>query len=205
VTAVESQKSTDTRSAILQAALEILSVDGHTALTVRRVAARAGCSTIGVYTWFGGKDGLIDAILVDGFESFAIALRSAKPTRVALGGLVAQGRAYRRWALENPMYYRVMFMQAVPGHVPNAEALTAGTISYEILRAEVLRSQERLWIEESDTDAVAMTIWGMVHGLVSIELAHADPHSTRGEDLLHQRSFDLGISLLVKSLAVKQS
>ena len=44
------------------------------ALTVRNVAAAAGCSTTGVYTYFGGKDGLVDAIFVDGFEKFDAAL-----------------------------------------------------------------------------------------------------------------------------------
>ena len=33
---------------------------------MRAVAKGAGCSTTGVYTWFGGKQGLVEAIFVDG-------------------------------------------------------------------------------------------------------------------------------------------
>ena len=58
----------DTRAQILAAALAILGEEDQHALTVRRVAARAGCSTIGVYTWFGSKDGLVDAILAEGLS-----------------------------------------------------------------------------------------------------------------------------------------
>ena len=83
----------DPRSAILEAALEILKAQGHEALTVRKVAERAGCSTIGVYTWFGGKDGLVDAILIDGFRAFAGALMKARRVSGPLGGLVAQAQA----------------------------------------------------------------------------------------------------------------
>jgi AcrR family transcriptional regulator len=83
----------DTRARILDAALRLLADEGHAALTVRRVATEAGCSTIGVYTWFGGKDGLIDALWTEGFASFAAALRRAKPLHAPLGRAQAQAVA----------------------------------------------------------------------------------------------------------------
>jgi AcrR family transcriptional regulator len=187
-------------SAILDAALEILKTDGHAALTVRKVAERAGCSTIGVYTWFGGKDGLVDAILIDGYGGFAAALRKARRVAGPLGGLVAQARAYRVWATKHPTSYRVMFMQAVPGHVPGADAAAAGMVAYQTLLAEVIREQEAGVISESDADGVALTVWGLVHGLVSIELAHADRNLPSGKASLHKRSYDLALRIMVQGL-----
>jgi AcrR family transcriptional regulator len=189
------------RDVILAAALEILRKDGHAALTVRRVAERAGCSTIGVYTWFGGKDGLVDAILVDGYRSFALALRRSKPIPGPLGGLVGQARAYRTWAMKHPTSYRVMFMQAVPGHSPGVEAAAEGLVAYETLLREVQREQLSGSIAESDADGVALTVWGLVHGLVSIELASAEPPVTNRGRNLHRRSYDLALRLMVRGLS----
>lgn len=189
-----------TRTAILAAALEIVRDEGHHALTVRHVAAQAGCSTIGVYTWFGGKDGLVDAILLDGFERFARALRAARPTRSPLGILAGQARAYRRWALAHPTSYQVMFMQAVPGHVPSDEAAAAGSIAFGLLRDAVVAAQGKGLINGTDTDAVAMAVWGLVHGLVSIEIAGAAPHEVSRHRSLHDRSFDRALSALERGL-----
>jgi AcrR family transcriptional regulator len=186
-----STESSQRREEILAAALEILANHGHEALTIRRVATAANCSTIGVYTWFGGKDGLVDAILIDGFRSFCQALRKAKRGRGPLGLLMGQGRAYRAWALAHPTSYRVMFMNVVPGHTPSDEAIIAGSESFTILRDEVAACHQRGEVASNDLDAVAMTVWGIVHGLVSIEISRAQPEHLAAQNSLHDRAFDL--------------
>jgi AcrR family transcriptional regulator len=194
--------STNPRNEILAAALDILRANGHVALTVRKVADRAGCSTIGVYTWFGGKDGLVDAILVDGFNDFAKALRAGRSKRGPLGRLIGQAGAYRAWALAHPTHYQVMFQQAVPGHVPTAEAGAAGFSAYNVLFDEVKAAQQRGEIVQTDAASVAMTLWGMVHGLVSIEINQADPHATvKSDTAFHQRAFDAAIETVRRGLA----
>ena len=198
-----SDTRTDTRTDILAAALAILQEEGHSSLTVRRVAARAGCSTIGVYTWFGGKDGLVDAILLDGFQRFADALAQARPRKSPLGTLLGQAVAYRRWALDNRTSYEVMFMGAVPGHVPSDQIQVVGLIAYELLRKEVVAARERGVIHEDDADVVAMAMWGLVHGLVSLEIASAEPKGLAARKSFHQRSFDVALAALEQGLLAK--
>ena len=193
----------DTRAEILAAALAILDEEGHSSLTVRRVAARAGCSTIGVYTWFGGKDGLVDAILLDGFRRFADALARARPRKSPLGTLLGQAVAYRRWALENRTSYEVMFMGAVPGHVASDEIQVVGLLAYDLLRGEVVGAQSRNLIDERDADAVAMAMWGLVHGLVSLEIASAEPKGLATRKLFHLRSFEVALTALEQGLLAK--
>ena len=195
-----STESSQRREEILAAALEILAKHGHEALTVRRVATAANCSTIGVYTWFGGKDGLVDAILIDGFTSFCQALRKAKRGQGPLGLLLGQGRAYRAWALAHPTSYRVMFMNVVPGHTPSDVAVVAGTESFTILRNEVMACHDRGEIASNDFDAVAMTVWGMVHGLVSIEITSSQPAELAAQNSLHDRSFHLALQACGRGL-----
>ena len=56
------------RRTLLDAASRLLVAEGPQALTMRRVAAAVGCSTTVLYTAFGSKDGLADALFLEGFQ-----------------------------------------------------------------------------------------------------------------------------------------
>lgn len=195
----------DARADILAAALTVMQEEGHVSLTIRHVAARAGCSTIGVYTWFGGKDGLVDAILLDGFQRFADALARARPRKSPLGTLLGQASAYRRWALDNRTSYEVMFMGAVPGHVAAEEVQAVGLLAFELLRNEVIAARASGVIREDDADTVAMAMWGLVHGLVSLEIASAEPKGLAARKSFHRRSFDVALAALERGLLAEGS
>src|SRR5207248_521667 len=66
--------------AILGAASRILSEEGAGALTVRRIASEAGCSTMGLYSRFGGKDGVVDELYVEGFRELCESMSSIEKT-----------------------------------------------------------------------------------------------------------------------------
>src|SRR4051794_24641041 len=60
--------------ALLDAASRLLSTEGPGALTVRRIATEAGCSTMGVYSRFGGKDGVVEELYKEGVERLFAAM-----------------------------------------------------------------------------------------------------------------------------------
>lgn len=153
------ERSTPER--VLDSAIELLRTQGAAALTVRNVAEGAGCSTTGVYTHFGGKDGLIDAIFVEGFESFDVALDRAGDDLVSLCA------AYRQWALTHPTHYQVMFAAAVPGFRPSEDALERAGKSYDRLAARV---ENRSELAGSEARAAAFHLWATAHGYVMLEL-----------------------------------
>ena len=57
----------DNRQRILDAAHAVFAESGLAGLSVRAIAARAGLSTIGVYSHFKGKCGILLALYADGF------------------------------------------------------------------------------------------------------------------------------------------
>src|ERR671937_275766 len=110
------------RTDLLAAALRVLRDEGPSALRVRRVAAEAGCSTMGVYTWFGGKEGLVEAMWVDGFRRLQSALLDASAGGQPLRRLAHLGVVYRDWALAHSTEYELMFGRAVPEFEPSLGA-----------------------------------------------------------------------------------
>ena len=179
----------DQRRLILDAALTVLARDGESAFTVRNIAAEAGCSTTGVYTWFGGKAGLVDAIFVEGFESFDAALAPA----YGAGDLLASGRAYRQWALANRTHFLVMFGRAVPDVRPGDAALARGYESFERLVAHVQRVRPDL--TEAEAFDWAYHVNATVHGYVLTELTEMSTAPDRTGEL-----YELGLRRLVSPL-----
>ncbi len=169
------QRTNDQRTAILRAAIGIVQSGGAGALTVRNVATAAGCSTTGVYTYFGGKDGLVDAIFVDGFERFDAALAAAAERLGPMDELFATGEAYRAWALANPTQYQVMFTRAVPDFLATDAALTRASLSFDAHVARVARAIDSGDLAENDAVEVAMHVWATVHGYVMLELMQMQP------------------------------
>src|SRR5918992_1125699 len=125
------------RRALLDAASGLLLEEGPGALTMRRVAGAVGCSTTVLYTMFGGKEGLADALYREGFERLRRRLEAAGGDPDPLARLRALGLAYRDSALAEPGYYGVIFQQAIPGFGPSPESLAVAGASLEVLTRAV--------------------------------------------------------------------
>ena len=188
--AVDAEPS-EQREAILAAALMLLRRDGEAGLRVRTVAAAAGCSTTGVYTWFGGKHGLIEALYVEGFGRFKAVLRSEPPGPSPLAHVRALAMRYREWAVTDPTHYEVMFGSLVTGFVPSDEASTFALTTFEILVDAVRAAIDSGEIREGDAVQLAFHLWASIHGYVELELAGQTAISPLPSDELYERGLDL--------------
>lgn len=163
------------RRAILDAAGRLLAEYGPQALTVRRVAAEVGCSTTVLYTMFGGKGGLADALYREGFERLTRRLEEAEKAHDATGDPVARAAAlaiaYRESALADRNYYDVMFGRAIPGYEPSQESLAVADASLGMLAKAVREAMDAGVLVDGDAGAVAEVLWAAAHGVVSLELA----------------------------------
>lgn len=74
----------DLRAATLEAAARLLAAEGPSGLSIRRIAV-AGCSTISVYHYFDGKQGLLDALYVEGFKRLSEAQGEREPADESRG------------------------------------------------------------------------------------------------------------------------
>ncbi len=161
---------------LLDAALTVLRRDGAPALTVRHIAEQAGCSTTGIYTHFGGKQGLVEAIFLEGFDSFDDAVLP----HYAAGDLLAAGRAYRQWAMANPTHYLIMFGRAVPDFTASDPAMERATRSFEALIEAVANHGA------ADPAAAAFHLYATVHGYVMLELVDMGPVEADQRDGLYE-------------------
>jgi AcrR family transcriptional regulator len=161
--------SADVERELLTAAEAVLVREGPGGLTVRAVATEAGIAPMGVYNRLGGKDGLVDALLIRGFDRLRAACdATAGPDATAR--FYDCGRRYREFALANPHFYAIMFEDAIPHMFDNPEVAEHAEAAFNALVRVVEVSAAAGVIAAPDPVEVAQQIWSTVHGAVALEL-----------------------------------
>src|SRR5690349_22888708 len=87
--------STTTRESLLEAALRLLEERGPGALRVRDLAEAVDKSTMGVYTHFGSKQGLLEQLYLHGFSRLEERLKTVPSDGQGRQELLAFALAYR--------------------------------------------------------------------------------------------------------------
>jgi|SRR5215216_5199865 AcrR family transcriptional regulator len=191
-------RTDDTRAALLAAAHDLLATEGPSALTVRRIATTAGMSTMNVYSRFGGKDGVLDELFIDGFRRLGAEVDVEPSADDPLEDLRHCGQAYRRFARRNPTYYSLMFDRAVPDFVPSDRAEQAALDALSRVVERVQRAMDAGLIEPGDPFPVAAALWACGHGLASLE-ARTKPET--GEHFDWEQIGHIATDALVRGLS----
>jgi AcrR family transcriptional regulator len=156
------------RETLLDAAMHLLEQRGPGALRIRDVAHAAEQSTMGVYTHFGSKQGLLEQLYLHGFQRLEDRLNGVGSDGDGRHELLTFALAYRAFAIDNEALYGLMFERATPDFVPSDASRLAGLSTFEMLATRVGDWRPDL----TDPAADAHLLWATMHGLVTIELMH---------------------------------
>lgn len=154
-------------SRLVEAALRVLAEHGAGELSVRRVADEAGSSTMGVYSRFGGRAGLLEALYQRGFHLLTEALNAVPVTDDPVHDLRELTYAYREFALAGAQRYLFMFSRPLPDFEPD------GGLRAEVLQtafAAVIDAVRRSGVQGPGATRAAYCLWCVMHGLVGLEL-----------------------------------
>lgn len=91
---------------------------GAAGLSLRAVARELGLASSAVYRYFPSRDALLTALIVDAFD--AVGARAEEAVAAAPGRFDARwaalAAAVRRWALDHPHDYALVYGSPVPGY-----------------------------------------------------------------------------------------
>ena len=158
------------RGEILAAARDLLAESGSVeAVSVRSVAARVGVTTPSIYLHFKDKEDLIDAVCATSFADLAKAMEEAGAgATTPLDRLLALGRAYVRFALEQPEQYRVAMM-ACGGHPMTVDAVLTENCFQQLLSAVQDAVEAGIFSPCTEgTLGLALQLWSAAHGVASL-------------------------------------
>jgi AcrR family transcriptional regulator len=157
----------EVRKKILDAARDLFMTEGYERVTMRKIAEAIEYSPTAIYLHFEDKDDLVLALCREDFGRLLQAMSSQAPPADPVEWIRQLGRAYARFARENPNHYRFMFMTPLkPEHKP--EPTDPGHLSFGVLRTAVSKAIECGAFRPGDVDAIAQVLWSSVHGAVAL-------------------------------------
>ncbi len=192
------------RQDLLDVAEELLLEKGDADdVSVREIARRVGCSPPAIYMHFAGKDDLFMETCSRRWDEFNTRVMVALADEDTIAGrLEALGRAYLRYGVENPSHYRVLF-NSRPISPEKAEDLgddLIGNESLEVLIGTVAAGMDTGELRRGDPHAVAIALWGLVHGVVM--LVHSaqqfEPYRHNIPD--HEVLFDAAMDVAMRGM-----
>ena len=183
-------------STLLKAASDLLATEGPSALTVRRIATAAGVSTMNVYSRFGGKDGVVEHLFVEGFSRLGEAMNAGQASGDSIADIRVCGLAYRRFAIEHQTLYSVMFDRVVPDFQPSLEAQVLAGSTLQLLATRLQRAMAAGTLRPADPLRTAALVWATCHGVVSLELKAVGPTA-----IDWQAVYDDAMGMIIRGLS----
>ena len=168
-------------------------------LSLRAVARELGVVSSAVYRYFGSRDELLTALIIDGYDSMGAAAEQAEASvarRDLVGRWSATGHAVRAWSRQRPAEYALLYGTPVPGYAAPQDTIdsaqrvfvvAAGVVRDGVARGVVATPADRLpKAVRADFERVAgfsgldglpvqvvgrlMTAWATLFGTLSFEL-----------------------------------
>lgn len=172
------------RAAVLEAAGNIVEVDGIDGLTIRAVAQAVGYSPGALYEYFDSKEAILKALYFGGADGLGAhcerAVTSLPPESSAIDAIAALGHAYRAYALKHPDLYRLVFggFKTPPQSPPVECEEEDDSGGFGTLAEVASQGIAAGLLIDLPPAVIACTAWSAVHGFVSLELTG---HITGGD------------------------
>jgi AcrR family transcriptional regulator len=149
---------------VLQVSVQLLGEEGLGGLSMREVARRAGISHQAPYHYFRDRAAILAELVERGFTMLAERMEAASEHGTPLERLEGAGRAYVNLALEQPVYFRLMFRPELTDHGRFPSTTEAGARAFNVLEALVEKHADAE-LPAAQRHALVSMHWALVHGL----------------------------------------
>lgn len=167
----------DLKTAILDAAEEVMTKKSLDAVSMRELARKAGVSPGAPYHHFVDRSGLIGALCQRGFLRLHEALSRGRDHN-GIKGMIS---AYLKYAQQSPALYQLMFSaDATEGNL--AEVLTPFASPVFALLEEQIEQVKNLEPNNQD-NLTPVSVWCFMHGLASLSIASPLQNKMRKKSL----------------------
>ncbi|PXW70403.1 TetR family transcriptional regulator [Loktanella sp. PT4BL] len=189
------------REALIDGCLTLIEKRGPTGFTLSEAAREAGVTPAAVYRHFEGREDLIAAAALQGYEMFGDLMEYAygdgQPS--ALKAFEATGRAYLAFARKYPGHYIAMFESGISTN-RSSELHAVAARAMGVLEKAAEQLSEHIPAEKRPPPQMfSAHIWALSHGVVEL-FARASPGTKSPfppEDLL-----ETGIGIYLRGLGL---
>jgi AcrR family transcriptional regulator len=183
----------------LAAAERLVQNGGPDAVSIRAVASTVGTTTRAVYSLYGSKQGLMDALAVHAFDLLRDGVSQLPTTQAPVDDLVKAGLIFRRFAVEHPSLFRIAFGSTSDSPIRARPAVrNAASVALDALKTKIARLADAHLIDSDRIDEVTLHFDAVCEGLAAIEL-----RGTFASDTAELLWTD-GLSAMLRGLASRE-
>ncbi len=155
----------DLRSQLIEATRILVEEKGPDHFSVSEACRRAGVSSAAPYKHFKDKGEMLRAVALEGMKRQRVDLvrELEKYPAGSLDRIVAMGRVYVRFAVDEPGVFRLMFGLS-EGHAEHSALVETGNNTFAVVQQEVARYRGSEAVAPEDAHK-AFLLWSFVHGL----------------------------------------
>ena len=183
----------DLRAQLIEATRVLVEEKGPDHFSVSEACRRAGVSSAAPYKHFKDKEEMLHAVAVEGMQrqrSDLIAELEKYPART-LDRVIAMGRVYVRFAVEEPGVFRLMFGLS-ENHGAHDHLIETGNNTFTVVQQEVAgyRGSEEVAGEDMHK---AFLLWSFVHGLAFLTI----------DGKLAEKKLDVDLEQVLREVALR--
>jgi AcrR family transcriptional regulator len=169
----------DLKNALIEAGADILSREGVSALSLRKVAQKAGVSHAAPYAHFADKQALIAAISTAGYQKLyeQIAHAADRYRSEPLRRFVEASWAYVQFALDEPDQFKVTLSGMIEKEQDYPAFVETAKQTFGLVVEVVEQCQQAGILQPGASDLTAVSVWALIHGFVTLLLEHQISHT----------------------------
>ncbi len=169
----------DLKNALIEAGADILSKDGVSGLSLRKVAQKAGVSHTAPYAHFADKQALIAAISTEGYKKLyeQIAQVAEQYRSDPLRRLVESSWAYVQFALDEPDHFKVTLSGMIEKEQDYPAFVETARQTFGLVVEVVTQCQQAGILRQGAPDLTAVSVWALIHGFVTLLLENQISHT----------------------------
>jgi AcrR family transcriptional regulator len=169
----------DLKNALIEAGADILSKDGVSGLSLRKVAQKAGVSHTAPYAHFADKQALIAAISTEGYKKLyeQIAQAAEQYRSDPLQRLVESSWAYVEFALDEPDHFKVTLSGMIEKEQDYPAFVETAKQTFSLVVDIVAQCQQADILRKGAADLTAVSVWALIHGFVTLLLENQISHT----------------------------
>ncbi|HVM66393.1 MAG TPA: TetR/AcrR family transcriptional regulator [Acidimicrobiales bacterium] len=151
-----------TKAEILEAAWELVRAEGLAALNLRDLAAQVGMRPPSLYSYFGSKHAIYDAMFLQGNLELLARFEALPEPADPVAGLRAGGGLFVQFGVEDPARAQLLFMRTIPGFEPSQQTYDVAVRIVELSKARMSRCGVPLEYFDLWTAMISGLVWQQI-------------------------------------------
>ena len=200
IVARKEKQKLEIRSLILEESMKLFVEEGFSKVSVRKIAERIQYSPTTLYLYFKDKNEILFYCCESGFKKMLEHNITLGLISDPIERLHQMGVNYLNFGLEYPEYYDLMFIQEAPisALIDMGAGWSSGDQALEALKMIVQDAMDKGLLVPAKVETVAMAVWSMVHGLVSLAIRQRLDKLVPAEDV--EKTMHESLDWLLKTM-----